>query len=160
MKYVDASAVLRVLFVEPGPTVPLAPGDQVASSQLVEVEAFRAIDRERLMGGLDDHEAAVKRKELVELIAMLDLLPIDSIKKWSAGPKLRSASTFARSMRSTSQRPRSWFRKRQVSHSSSGPTTIARQRPHSPADSRCEAAEHVNLGRRFDGGDMAAHGRY
>ena len=29
MKYVDTSAVLRVLFAEPGPSVPLAAGDQV-----------------------------------------------------------------------------------------------------------------------------------
>ena len=40
MKYVDASAVLRVLFVEPGPSVPLLAGDHVVSSQLIEVETF------------------------------------------------------------------------------------------------------------------------
>ncbi len=32
MKYVDASAVLRVLFVEPGPSVPLLAGDHVDRS--------------------------------------------------------------------------------------------------------------------------------
>ena len=42
MKYVDASAVLRVLFVESGPSVPLLAGDHVVSSRLIEVEAFRA----------------------------------------------------------------------------------------------------------------------
>src|SRR5262245_23202755 len=78
MKYVDTSAVLRVLFSEPGPTVPLAAGGRVVSSELLEVEAFRAIDRERLMGNLSDEQTAVKRKELVDLIAMLDLAPIDS----------------------------------------------------------------------------------
>ena len=79
MKYVDASAVLRVLFPEPGPTVPLATGDRLVSSQLVEVEAFRAVDRERLLGNLDDPQTATKRKELSDLLAMLDLAPIDRV---------------------------------------------------------------------------------
>jgi predicted nucleic acid-binding protein len=78
VKYVDASAVLRVLFSEPGPSVPLAAGDRVVSSQLVEVETFRAVDRERLLGNLDDTLTATKRKELADLLAMLDLAPIDN----------------------------------------------------------------------------------
>ena len=77
MKYVDASAVLRVLFVESGPSVPLLAGDHVVSSRLIEVEAFRAVDRERLIGGLSDAETAIKRKELTELLAMTDLAPVD-----------------------------------------------------------------------------------
>lgn len=77
MKYVDASAVLRILFGESGPAVPLEDGGRVVSSQLVEVETFRAVDRERLVGGLDDSEAALKRKELGDLLAMLDLAAID-----------------------------------------------------------------------------------
>lgn len=79
MKYVDASALLRVLFSEPGLTIPLVSGDRVLSSQLIEVEAFRAVDRERLLGSLDDAQTAVKRKELGELLAMLDLVPIDTM---------------------------------------------------------------------------------
>lgn len=79
MKYVDASAVLRLLFSEPGPTVPLARIDRVVSSQLVEVEAFRAVDRERLLGNLNDVQTATKRKELSDLFAMLDLAPIDRL---------------------------------------------------------------------------------
>lgn len=79
MKYVDASALLRVLFAEPGSAVPLTAGDRVVSSQLVEVEAFRAVDRERLLGNLDDAETAVKRKELTDLVAMLDLAPVDGM---------------------------------------------------------------------------------
>lgn len=77
MKYVDTSAVLRVLFSEPGPAVPLGASDQAVSSELLEVESFRAVDRERLLGNLDDTQTAVKRKELVDLLAMLDLVPID-----------------------------------------------------------------------------------
>ncbi len=77
MKYVAASALLRVLFAEAGPTVPLVPGDRVVSSQLVEIETFRAVDRERLVGGLDDGQTAVKRHELASLLAMLDLMAIE-----------------------------------------------------------------------------------
>ena len=79
MQYVDASAVLRVLFVEPGPSVSLTTGEQVVSSQLIAVEAFRAVDRERLLGNLNDAETAIKRKELTELLAMTDLAPVDSL---------------------------------------------------------------------------------
>lgn len=77
MKYVDASAVLRLVFTEPGPAVPLTAGDRLVSSHLVEVEVCRTVDRERLLGHLTDAETAVKRKELTELLAMLDLAPID-----------------------------------------------------------------------------------
>lgn len=79
MKYVDASAVLRVLFAEAGPALPLADGDRLVSSQLVEVEAFRAVDRERLLGHLDDAQTAIKRKELADVLARLDLAAIDSV---------------------------------------------------------------------------------
>src|SRR5262245_35867066 len=77
MKYVDASALLRILFPEPGITLPLSAGDRAVSSELLEIETFRAIERERLLGNLDDKETAIKRKELSELIARLDLAPID-----------------------------------------------------------------------------------
>ena len=77
MKYIDASAVLRILFTEPGPAVPLDEDERVVSSQVVEVETFRAVDRERLIGRLDDIQAATKRKELADLLAMLDLAAVD-----------------------------------------------------------------------------------
>ena len=77
MRYVDASAVLRILFAEPGPTLPLAAGDHLVSSHLVEIETFRAVDRERLVGNIDDAHTAMKRKELSDFLAMLDLVPID-----------------------------------------------------------------------------------
>jgi hypothetical protein len=69
--------VLRVLFGEAGPSVPLSAGDRVVSSQLVEVEAFRAVDRARLLGHLDDAQTAAKRNELVRFLAMLDLAAVD-----------------------------------------------------------------------------------
>lgn len=79
MKYVDTSVVLRLLFGEAGPTVALREGETVVSSELLEVEAFRAIDRERLLGHLDDRDTAVKRKELGDLIARIDVSPVDRV---------------------------------------------------------------------------------
>jgi predicted nucleic acid-binding protein len=79
VKYADTSVLLRLLFAEPGPTIPLAAGDRVAASELIEVEAFRAVDRERLLGNLDDARTAIKRKELTDIIAMLDLAAIDRL---------------------------------------------------------------------------------
>ena len=59
--------------------MPLAGADRVVSSQLVAIEAFRAVDRERLLGNLNDAETARKRKELADLLAaMLDLAAIDA----------------------------------------------------------------------------------
>jgi predicted nucleic acid-binding protein len=93
LKYVDASAILRLLFGESGPIVRLEPGDRVASSQLVAVEAFRAIDRARLQGQLTDSETARKRKELTQLLTMLDLVPV------GAEVIDRAKSSFAVSVR-------------------------------------------------------------
>jgi predicted nucleic acid-binding protein len=76
VKYVDASALLRVLFSEPGASVPLGAGDRLVSSQLVEVEVYRAVDRERLLGNLDDRGTALKRKEMADLLARIDLMPV------------------------------------------------------------------------------------
>ena len=45
----------------PGPSVPLLPGEHVVSSRLIEVEVFRAVDRERLLGSLNDAETARRR---------------------------------------------------------------------------------------------------
>jgi predicted nucleic acid-binding protein len=77
VRYVDASAVLRILFGEDGPAVPLDPGDRLVSSRLVEIETCRAIDRERLLGHLDDRQTAIKRKELGDFLARLDVVAID-----------------------------------------------------------------------------------
>jgi len=76
MKYADASALLRLLFQEPGPRLPLEK-DRIVSSRLVEVETARAVDRERLLGRLDDAETARKRRELDELLRAIDLAAID-----------------------------------------------------------------------------------
>jgi hypothetical protein len=70
--------VLRILFGESGPAVPLEEGARLVSSKLVEIETFRAVDRERLVGRLDDAQAAIKRRELADFLEMLDLATVDS----------------------------------------------------------------------------------
>jgi hypothetical protein len=55
----------------------LSASDVIVSSELIEAEAFRAVDRERLIGNLNDAEVALKRNELGKLLARLDLTPID-----------------------------------------------------------------------------------
>jgi hypothetical protein len=85
--------VLRVLFSEPGPSVPLVAGARVVSSRLVEVETCRAVDRERLLGNLDDAETAAKRKELSDLLDRMDLVPIE------AGVIERAKASFAVNVR-------------------------------------------------------------
>jgi len=77
VKCADASALLRILFPEPGPSLPLSPNERVVSSKVVEIETYRAVDRERLIGNLDDTVTAIKRKELADLLARLDLASID-----------------------------------------------------------------------------------
>jgi hypothetical protein len=57
--HADASALLRILFSEPGSSMPLTPSDRVVSSKIVAIEAFRAVDRERLLGQMDDLETAI-----------------------------------------------------------------------------------------------------
>lgn len=79
MRYVDASAILRILFREPGPCVPLERGVRVVSSRLAEVETYRAVDRERLVGHLDDRTAAAKRKELGDVLARIDVAIDDAV---------------------------------------------------------------------------------
>ena len=61
--YLDASANLRLLFGTPGPKAPLNKAVATAS-QLVEVEAFRTIDRSRLAGQPTDLETARKHQPL------------------------------------------------------------------------------------------------
>ncbi len=74
--YADASALLRVLFNEPGPRLPLGEHAVVASSAIVEVETFRAVDRARLTGHLNDEETAQKNYELSEMLARIHILSV------------------------------------------------------------------------------------
>ena len=76
--YIDASVVLRILFSEPGPRAPLTRKTVAVSSELIQVECFRALDHTRLAGHLDDLQMARKSKELFGLLATLHLFPISA----------------------------------------------------------------------------------
>ena len=73
--YVDASCILRLLFATAGARAPLT-GTVATSSTLVEVEAFRTLERIRLAGELNDLELARKHRELSELLGRLHLFPV------------------------------------------------------------------------------------
>jgi predicted nucleic acid-binding protein len=76
--YIDASVVLRILFGEPGPRAPLTRKSVAVSSELIQVECFRALDHARLSGHLDDPQMARKSKELFGLLANLHLFPVSA----------------------------------------------------------------------------------
>lgn len=73
--YVDTSAILRLLFGSPGVKAPLIRSVST-SSALVEVEAYRVVDRARLSGQLNDLETARKHRELRSLLDRLHLFPV------------------------------------------------------------------------------------
>jgi len=74
-RYADASALLRVLFNEPGTRCPIESGD-AATSRIAEVETLRTVERARLRGYVTDAQAARKLKELSEIFARLHLMPV------------------------------------------------------------------------------------
>ena len=76
--YVDTSVVLRILFNEPGPKAPLTRKAVAVSSELIQVESFRALDHARLSGRLDDFQMATKSKELIGLLSNIHLFPVSA----------------------------------------------------------------------------------
>ena len=76
--YVDASVVMRIVFAEPGKRAPLTNKSVAVSSELLQIEAFRALDHARLGGQLDDLQMARKSKELFALLAIVHLFPVSA----------------------------------------------------------------------------------
>ncbi|MGH7859248.1 MAG: type II toxin-antitoxin system VapC family toxin [Candidatus Binatia bacterium] len=62
--YLDTSVVLRVLLKEPKPLRSWGDWEEAASSDLMGVEARRAIDRSRLDAALDDEQVAELHQQL------------------------------------------------------------------------------------------------
>lgn len=73
--YLDASAVLRILFDEPGLRVPRNRAE-VFSSQIVRVETFRAVERAQLSGRIDPALRVRKTKELTDLLTAISMVPL------------------------------------------------------------------------------------
>ena len=62
--YLDTSTVLRVLFKEPRPLPSWGRWEEACSSDLMGVEARRAIDRLRLASAFDDEDVAELQQQL------------------------------------------------------------------------------------------------
>jgi predicted nucleic acid-binding protein len=77
--YVDASALLRVALGQPDSLPEWRKIERGISSALVMPESLRTLDRLRLRVNLDDAEVARRRAKILELIASLELVEIDSV---------------------------------------------------------------------------------
>jgi predicted nucleic acid-binding protein len=75
---VDASVLLRVALGQPDGLPEWSQIEQGVSSALVTTESLRTLDRLRLRVNLADAEVARRRATILELIASLELVEIDS----------------------------------------------------------------------------------
>lgn len=72
--YIDTSALLRIVFREPGALEDLRAYDGLVSSELIAVESARTIDRLRWQGALTPEEAAARLRSANEWLEAIDLL--------------------------------------------------------------------------------------
>lgn len=77
--YVDASVLLRIALGQPDSLPEWSRIERGVSSALVTTESLRTLDRLRLRVKLADAEVAARRAKILELIASLELVDIDSI---------------------------------------------------------------------------------
>jgi predicted nucleic acid-binding protein len=70
----DTSALLRLVFGEPGGLEELLSVEALVSSELLAVESWRTIDRLRLQGSLTAEEAASRRTTVTEWLEAVDLV--------------------------------------------------------------------------------------
>jgi uncharacterized protein len=76
--YVDASVLLRVALGQPDALPEWPKIEKGVSSAQVTTESLRTLDRFRLRVELADEEVATHRAKILELIASLDIVEIDS----------------------------------------------------------------------------------
>jgi predicted nucleic acid-binding protein len=74
--YVDTSALLRVVLREPGALQELRTYDTLVSSELIDLESRRTLDRLRLQGALTPEESADRLKVVVAWLDAIDLVLI------------------------------------------------------------------------------------
>jgi predicted nucleic acid-binding protein len=77
--YVDASVLLRLALGQPDSLAEWSKIDRGVSSALVTIESVRTLDRLRLPFKLSDSEVAERRAKILELIASLEIVDIDSV---------------------------------------------------------------------------------
>jgi predicted nucleic acid-binding protein len=76
--YVDASVLLRLALGQPDSLPEWSRIERGVSSALVATECLRTLDRLRLRVKIADAELAGRRAKLLELVASLELVDIDS----------------------------------------------------------------------------------
>jgi len=77
--YVDASVLLRVALGQPNPLPEWSKIERGVSSALVTTESLRTLDRLRLRVKFADAEVAERRAKILELVASLELVDVDSV---------------------------------------------------------------------------------
>jgi predicted nucleic acid-binding protein len=77
--YVDASVLLRVALRQPDSLPEWSRIERGISSALVKTESLRTLDRLRLRVKLADRDLAQRRAKILELIASLELVDVDSV---------------------------------------------------------------------------------
>ena len=77
--YVDASVLLRVALGQPDALPEWSRIERGVSSALMTTESLRTLDRLRLRVKLGDAEIAYRRAKILELIASLEIVEIDTM---------------------------------------------------------------------------------
>jgi predicted nucleic acid-binding protein len=77
--YVDASVLLRLALGQPHALADWSKIDHGISSALVTIESLRTLDRLRLRVKLTDKEVAERRAKILEFVASLEIVDIDSV---------------------------------------------------------------------------------
>ncbi|MGE0360898.1 MAG: type II toxin-antitoxin system VapC family toxin [Vicinamibacterales bacterium] len=73
-RYVDTSALLRLVLGEPGALDEIADAERLVSSELLAVESRRTIDRLQRMGTLPEDEALRRLDVLADWLEAVDLV--------------------------------------------------------------------------------------
>ena len=74
--YLDASVILRRVLNQPGPEIDWSPIEGTITSSLAEVECFRALDRIRLSGNVDEIRLALAREHIYAALKSCDVLEV------------------------------------------------------------------------------------
>jgi len=77
--YIDASVLLRVALRQPDALTEWREVDRGVSSAVIMTESLRTLDRLRLRAKLADAEVARRRATILQLIASLELVEVDSV---------------------------------------------------------------------------------